>query len=116
MLINFSNHPSENWSDFQKKTAIDSYQTIYDISFPSISPEISEDEIIHLAQNYARKIIKLQPSAVHIMGEMNFTHQCVSILKSYNIKCIASTSVRNSIEGNNSKTSIFEFVQFREYK
>ena len=115
MLINLSNHPSKDWSEFQKKTAIEVYQTIFDMDFPFVLPEISETQITELAQNYVKQIIKLKPMAVHVMGEMNFTHKCVTILKAYDIKCIASTTIRNSIEKENIKTSHFEFVQFREY-
>ena len=115
MLINLSNHPSQEWSDFQKNTAFELYQSILDIEFPIISPSSNDIEITQLAQNYVKQIISLKPIAVHIMGEMNFTHKCVTILKSYDIKCIASTTVRNSQITNNRKTSHFEFIQFREY-
>jgi hypothetical protein len=115
MLINLSNHPSLEWSDFQKNTAIDLYQSIVDMDFPIVSPNSTDDHITQLAQNYVKQLISLKPSAVHVMGEMNFTHKCVTILKEYDIKCIASTTVRNSTENENIKTSHFEFVQFREY-
>ena len=115
MLINLSNHPSKEWNEFQRKTALDAYKSIFDMDFPNILPEISEIQITQLAQNFVKQILKLKPLAVHIMGEMNFTHKCVTILKAYDINCIASTTVRNSTENENIKTSHFEFVQFREY-
>ena len=99
----------------QKNTAIDLYQSIVDMDFPIVSPNSTDDQITQLAQNYVKQLISLKPSAVHVMGEMNFTHKCVTILKEYDIKCIASTTVRNSTENANIKTSHFEFVQFREY-
>ena len=115
MLINLSNHPSLEWSDFQKNTAIELYQSIADMEFPVISPNCSDLEIAQLAQNYVKQLISLKPSAVHIMGELNFTFICVTLLKSLGILCVASTTQRVCAKKNNLKTSNFEFVQFREY-
>lgn len=115
MLINLSNHPSETWSSIQLASAKESYQKVHDISFPPISPEMSEIQITDLAQNYVKQVIALKPTAVHIMGEMNFVHKCVTLLKMYDIKCIASTTEREVIEDNGTKLSTFRFIQFREY-
>ncbi len=115
MLINLSNHPSKIWSSIQLASAKELYQKVHDISFPPISPEMSEIQITDLAQNYVKQVIALKPIAVHIMGEMNFVHKCVTLLKMYDIKCIASTSERESIEDNGTKLSTFRFIQFREY-
>jgi hypothetical protein len=115
MLINLSNHPTSTWTEQQLATAKTLYQKIHDIPFPPISPEMSELQITDLAQTYVKQIIALKPTAVHIMGEMNFVHKCVTLLKMYDIKCIASTSERESIEDNGTKLSTFRFIQFREY-
>ena len=115
MLINLSNHPSTSWSESQLANATAVYNSIHDISFPPISPEMSEIQITDLAQNYVKQVIALKPIAVHIMGEMNFVHKCVTLLKMYDIKCIASTSEREVIEENGTKLSTFRFIQFREY-
>ena len=53
--------------------------------------------------------------AVHIMGEMNFTYSLVSKLKAHNIRCVASTTKRETVEENDVKISKFNFVRFREY-
>lgn len=115
MLINFSNHPTEQWSATQVKAAEEIYKTIVDVNFPDVNPEINKEQIIQLAQKYVNQIVELKPQAVHIMGEMNFTFVCLTVLKSLKIKCIASTTRRNSTLNANKKTSEFEFVQFREY-
>ena len=115
MLINLSNHLSSTWNKIQLTTALATYNSIHDISFPPISPEMTELQITDLAQTYVKQVIALQPKAVHIMGEMNFVHKCVTLLKMYDIKCIASTSEREAIEENGTKLSTFRFIQFREY-
>ncbi len=60
-------------------------------------------------------MIALKPIAMHIMGKMNFVHKCVTLLKMYDINCIASTTERKLIEENGTKLSTFRFIQFREY-
>ena len=115
MLINLSNHPSKEWTAFQKNTAIELYQSIKDIEFPVIYPNCSDVEITQLAQKYVKQIIELKPAAVHIMGEMNFAFTCITLLKSYGIICVASTTKRKSSVIENKKTSEFEFVQFRQF-
>lgn len=49
------------------------------------------------------------------MGEMNFTYALVSKLKAHNIRCVASTTKRETVEENGVKISKFNFVRFREY-
>jgi hypothetical protein len=115
MLINFSNHPSLSWSKEQKEYAIQKFESICDIEFPAIDPYFSELEITDLVQKYVQQILQKKPVAVHVMGEMNFTYKCINILKNYGITCLASTSKRNTIVTDNQKTTIFEFVKFREY-
>lgn len=115
MLINISNHPSLEWSEGQQKVAIQQFTTIYDIAFPKISPSDTKEQIVELAQSYVKQILQLQPKAVHIMGEMNFTFACVTLLKAYNIKCLASTTTRNTMIEESVKISHFDFIQFREY-
>jgi hypothetical protein len=115
MLINFSNHPSSSWDKEQLKDANETYGEINDIPFPAISPEFSEIQITDLAQKYIKVILDLKPVAVHIMGEMNFTHKCVNLLKMYGITCLASTTERKVIEEAGTKLSTFRFIQFREY-
>jgi hypothetical protein len=115
MLINFSNHPSKNWSEKQISEAKSKYVEVKDIPFPFISPHLSENEITDLSQNYVNNILKRKPKAVHIMGEMNFIYKCINLLKMYGITCLASTTERDVIEEDGNKFSTFKFVQFREY-
>ena len=117
VLINLSNHPVGKWSEKQRKAAA-AYGHVMDIPFPTIEPEASEDDIRKLASNYVEKIQEVSSShdiTVHIMGEMTFTFSVVQQLKAIGIRCVASTTQRNVSEQNGQKTSIFEFVKFREY-
>ncbi len=116
MLVNFSNHPSSTWSEEQKMIAIEKYFEITDISFPHINPNADELDIKAEAIKYLEVILKLQPSAVHIMGEMNFTFQMINFLMKEGIECIASTTTRNVEEfKDGSQKSYFKFVKFRSY-
>ncbi len=115
MLLNLSNHPSANWSEKQINVGITQYGQIIDLAFPQIDPESSDEDIEILVAKYLHKTLNLQPKAVHIMGELVFTHKLVNSLKAVGIVCVASTTNRNTIEKNGIKTSIFEFVKFREY-
>ncbi len=115
MLINLSNHPSTNWSENQINIGNVSFGQIIDLPFPQIDPESSEKDIEILVAEYHQKIVNLQPKAVHIMGELVFTHKLVNSLKKIPIACVASTTHRNTIEKDGVKTSVFEFVKFRYY-
>ena len=127
MLINLSNHPSANWSDEQKKAAIEQYNEIVDIAFPQIEPAASIEDVLQLVEQYVEKIIETigyvnvhtfdyYSNAVHVMGEMTFTYNVLRELDRKGIDCVASTTERQVIvEQNGQKTSVFKFVQFRPY-
>jgi hypothetical protein len=115
MLINFSNHPLTEWSEEQKRLAIDKYESICDIPFPEIDPNLSEEEVTDLVQKYVKQIVLKKPTAVHVMGEMTFTYKCVNALKQIGVETIASTTKRNTKQIDFQKTVLFEFVQFRKY-
>ena len=116
MLINFTNHPFNKWSEIQKNASIDKYKEVKDIPFPHINPNADELDIKAEAVKYLEEIIKLNPSAVHIMGEMNFTFQMIYYLMKEGIECIASTTSRHVEEFNDgTQKSEFNFVKFRSY-
>ena len=113
MLLNLSNHPSTSWSPAQLAAA---GGNVVDLAFPQVAPDGDEAYIESLANDYYNKI-EAMPNieAVHIMGEMNFTYSLVSKLKAHNIRCVASTTKRETVEENGVKISKFNFVRFREY-
>lgn len=115
MLLNLTNHPSANWPENQLKAASENYGHVQDLPFPQIDPDWDEARIDRLSKEYFEQITELRPQAVHIMGEMTFTYRLVELLKTAGIPCIASTTVRRVSEKEGRKTSVFNFVKFREY-
>jgi hypothetical protein len=123
MLINLTNHPSEKWTDEQKKQAKSLYGQIIDIAFPQIEPAWDSQNVQSLAAEYLVKIkekLSKNPAnerfAVHIQGEFTFVFALVTMLKEQKIKCIASTSKRVAEEkADGTKISFFKFIRFREY-
>lgn len=118
MLINFSNHPSKDWKPEQLEAA-KAYGEIKDIAFPAIAPYADYNEIQALANGYVKEILSLaegQQTTVHVMGEMTFVFNVVSLLKEKGIECIASTTDRNTeMLSDSQKISDFQFVRFRKY-
>jgi hypothetical protein len=121
MLINLSNHPSNQWSGKQFKAATKKFKSVYDLPFPHISPKANSKQVELKAKKYYEKILSLLKSskdksnAVHLMGEMTFVFQLTQVLKKNNIKVIASTTDRIVEEKNGKKIVTFNFVRFREY-
>lgn len=118
LLINFSNHPSQDWHINQLESA-QQFGEIKDLSFPSISPTASEKDLLPIVNQYVQKISSMGKdcqTTVHIMGEMTFTFMVVTRLKEMGIKCVASTTERKTTYNDDgTKVSEFQFVKFREY-
>ena len=121
MLINLSNHPSANWSKSQLAEAA-KYGQVFDLPFPAIKPEAETGEILQLAQSFEAQVSQLltgknaEPNAVHLMGELTFCFALVVLLQRAGIICIASTTSRKTTDHSDGlKSSLFEFVRYREY-
>lgn len=113
MLLNLSNHPSANWTPEQLDAA---GGAVVDMTFPQVDPVGNETYIENLANEYLQMVLAMTNiSAVHIMGEMNFTFALVNKLKVVGVKCVASTTQREIVETNGVKISKFKFIRFREY-
>ncbi len=115
MLLNLSNHPSPKWPQNQIVAALALYGEIIDLPFPQISPHLDSDALDMLVEQFELQIRKIDPTVVHIMGEMTFTFRLVKKLMDKGIFCIASTTERISDVQNGIKSSVFQFVQFRRY-
>ena len=118
MLLNFSNHPSINWSKAQLEAAQQHYGSVQDLPFPQIAPMANTAEVKNLAKDYCALILADYPavSAVHLMGEMTFIVALVRLLKRKNIKVVCSTTERMVLEEQDGKKTMqFVFQQFREY-
>jgi len=117
MLINFSNHPFDQWGEKQLKAAM-AYGEVKDVPFPAVAPEMSAAEVNKLADDYVDMLLKRfgTSATIHVMGEMTFTYAVVSRLKALGIRCLASTTEWNAqMTDVGQKLSEFRFVQFREY-
>lgn len=121
MLINLSNHPFEDWDEKQLEVARERWGQIIDLPFPMISPTLTTPELQALAQEYCRECVEMirtsadTSSAVHLMGEMVFCYNLITLLKAAGITVVASTTEREVFYINNVKSSKFKFVAFREY-
>ncbi|UYO61632.1 hypothetical protein LNN31_12665 [Acetobacterium wieringae] len=119
MLINFTNHPSKNWSKEQISAGM-KYGNIHDLPFPTVDPGQDENYICELAQVYTDEIITLKPRAVLCQGEFSLAFAVVKKLKEQGIIVLSATSQRVAVEEKNkdgtvNKTAYFKFVNFRKY-
>ena len=118
MFINLTNHPSDRWSEEQRKAA-EEFGKIVDIPFPLVNENATEAEIEQLAGQYSATILgmgKIRDLIVHVMGEQTFCYALVSKLQKEGIRCIASCTKHDSfINEDGQKVSTFHFTRFRDY-
>lgn len=121
MFINCSNHKSESWAKEQINAVKDLGETvIVDYDFPEVSAEVSEEQIIELAETICSEILEKKPNFVMCQGEFTLTYRVVNELKKNGIKVVAACSQREAYEnimpnGAIRKDSVYQFVRFREY-
>ena len=131
MFINLSNHPLDGWSREQISAAVQAcgLPEIIDLPFPAIPPEAGHMEVHGLACEMRDKVVEMAGPGrhvVHVMGEMTFVHAFVDVMRYAGVSrtgkgaasftCVASTTRRIAMDGpDGTKTSRFEFVQFRKY-
>jgi hypothetical protein len=118
MLINLSNHPSINWSEKQKKSAIDQYGEIIDLPFPNIDPHATTQEVEHIAISYLKKCEELLEwdyfgNAIHLAGEPTFVVAFARICVLINLICSTTERIVKDLEDGKKEVS-FNFVQFRQ--
>ena len=124
MLINFSNHPCNRWSEKQKKAA-EKYGETVDLAFPAVPGMADESQIEALASDSIDLILKKidddPKSAVMVQGEFTLTYAVVSRLQKFGVRTISACSERHirteeDQNGNIIKTVVFDFERFREYR
>ena len=121
MLINLSNHPFEKWDVGHKQAAFREFGIVEDFPFPEVDPMATSEEVERLAKSYlfeCREKLKTSdglPDAIHISGEPCFLFKFVTLAKAQGVTCVCSTTRRLVTTDGNTKTSIFQFVQFRKY-
>jgi hypothetical protein len=123
MIINLTNHPSARWEEAQKKAAekLSLGGQIVDHPFPQIDPRMTEEDLWTLAERAADKFLyeTNDVDGIVVQGEFGFTFLLVYFLRGV-IPCYYACSERvvtesTDSEGKTQKTSVFSFVQFREY-
>ena len=87
--------------------------------FPDVSADASEEEIQHIAEEYAERIVAMKPAAVMCMGEFGVCCKAVELLKAKGITVVYSCSERvakeHADENGTEKISVFSFIKFRRY-
>lgn len=119
MFVNFSNHISDNWSKEQIEAA-SVYGEIVDVEFPILNPEMTEEDIVRIGDEYIEKIASYNPDAVMCQGEFTLIFYVVNGLLKKGITCLAACTNRVTVEniledGTVKKESEFRFVGFRKY-
>ena len=138
LLLNISNHTSNKWSDKQKE----GWDKIVDIPFPQIDPNATIKDIHNLVADYLKEIIDNVliesdniidgiddfnhpiETSIMLQGEFSFCYLLFQLLMNnsptdFGFDIVIPTTERKTIEtvnsdGTVSKTSIFEFVQWRK--
>lgn len=116
MLLNLSNHPSSSWPKNQLEAAQQQFGSVTDLAHPEIDPFADTDTVLLQVENVYLQIRKLDPDAVHLMGEHTFCHALIRKLQQAGYPVYCSTTQRSVTKI--SETEVrrsFEFVRFREY-
>lgn len=125
MLINLSNHPSNNWGSGQRNAAA-AYGKILDLKFPLIQADDTSEDIDDLVSKKMKEVLRLLSAsddknhAVMVEGEFVFTYRMVNALKEKQIRALAAVTQRivkeeKQSDGSIRKISEFRFEGFREY-
>lgn len=122
-FLNLSNHPLETWSEAQLRAAralgLGEPREL-DGGMPIVAPEAPTAEVAELARHLADRALELHAAGAHVAGDFSLTHALVLELQARSIRCFAATTSRQSTErrredGAVERTSIFDFVAWREY-
>lgn len=116
MLLNLSNHPSIHWPEAQKLAAEEAFGSVTDLPHPEIDPAADADQVLRLAEDYESKIRKIDPQAVHLMGEHSFCHALIPRLQNLGYPVYCSTTRRSVVHLSDTEVRrTFDFVRFRLY-
>lgn len=122
MFINLSNHPSSKWSSAQLESAfaLTSDNHVMDIPFPAVPSTATTEDIITIADGLHHKVMANSPEAIMVAGEFSLAYVMIELCLRAGIKVVAACSERRTNEvvnedGTTTKTTVFEFIQFREF-
>lgn len=122
MFINLSNHPSSKWSSAQLESAfaLTSDNHVMDIPFPAVPSTATTEDILTIADGLHHKVMANKPEAIMVAGEFTLAYTMIELCIRAGIKVVAACSERRTQEvvnedGTTIKTTVFEFIQFREF-
>lgn len=122
MFINLSNHPSVKWGSAQLKSAfaLTTDNQIKDIQFPAVPATATTTDILAIADGLHHTVMENKPEVIMISGEFTLAYAMIELCLRAGIKVVAACSDRCTKEvvnedGTTTKTTVFEFVQFREF-
>lgn len=103
--------------------AASKYGAISNIAFPNVPANATKEQVHEMARDFAGPLMNNfgpADTVVMIQGEMTLTYELVRIFKIAGYVVCAACSERKTQEihnpdGTTTKTSVFEFVQFRIY-
>lgn len=132
VMVNLTNHPVAKWGRAQlaAATAI-APEGVGDLAggMPTVPPDATRDDVVALACSIVdRAWAQVCDDAGHddvdvcfaVQGEPTLTHHIVRYAEARGWRCFAATTDRKAVEvvaadGTVTKTSVFEFVQWRPY-
>lgn len=114
MFVNFSNHPSDLWTE-EQTAAARQFGEIVDVPFPAVPAEIDEDGIELLASEQYDRIMRYDPNVVMCQGEFTLSYAVINLLLENGIRTVAACSNRMTIERGDQKLSRYKFIRFRDY-
>lgn len=115
VFVNFSNHPSDAWTQPQKEAAKFYAPGIVDLPFPSVDPNLDEKALENLAERMTGKILSMNPAAVMCQGEFGLSFAVIRKLLGAGIIVLYACSERKVHVTGNVKSVQFDFVRFRRF-
>lgn len=117
MLINLSNVPFDEWEKLQAETALNEFESVRDVEFPTVEEGIDDNNIKLLVEQCINDNLEYfnnadRNNAVYIFGDEFFTFYFVKSMLERGIRCIAPLHELS----NQSKHSKNSFKKFREFK
>jgi hypothetical protein len=113
-FVNISNHSLSGWSEKQIDAARKNASELLDLPFPLVKPQATTEELENEADELLKKLPENTTHAM-VMGEFILTFIIVKKLQKRGVVCLAATTERRTVIKGEVKTSIFEFVGFRQY-
>ena len=115
VFVNISNHPSDRWSDDQRRAALQIADQIIDLPFPNVPPEASTKEAVEIGLELLMGLPEGTVAAM-VQGEFTLTTFLVRALQMRGVTPYAATTERRVEElPDGRKVTQFRFVQFRRY-